>query len=231
MNLRALTALLGLGVLSVGALALGASPAAARGVTGCDAFGTALAADASELGITLNHSVVVSRAEANANVFDVATNGDVDGTLTCAGDKLERFESRVTEPASCARQDQLRQAVDGSLARRAWLRRRQGDGFVQPPGCGSRGIFEGLARARRRLHLRQDRRAPRRRRKLGHHRDRHRPRLHHRRRRRLRLRRDGGGSLLRAATPRPRRRADRAPGGGGSRRRCGSSFKRAGRSR
>lgn len=95
MNLRALTALLGLGVC-----ALGVAPAAARGVTGCDAFGTALAANASELGVTLNHSVVVSRSGANANVFDVATNGDVDGTLTCNGDKLERFELRVTEPAS-----------------------------------------------------------------------------------------------------------------------------------
>jgi hypothetical protein len=84
--------------------ALAATPAAAAsgkgGVTGCDAFGTALAADASELAITLNHAIVVSRAEQNANVFDIATNGDVDGTLSCVGDKLVRFEARVTEPAS-----------------------------------------------------------------------------------------------------------------------------------
>ena len=78
---------------------LSGAPAHAR-IVGCDAFGTALAADASELAITLNHAVVVSKSESNANVFDIATNGDVDGTLTCVGDKLERFEARVTEPAS-----------------------------------------------------------------------------------------------------------------------------------
>ena len=84
------------------AVALGAlsgDPAFAR-VVGCDAFGAALAANASELAITLNHAVVVSKSESSANVFDIATNGDVDGTLTCAGDKLDRFEARVTEPAS-----------------------------------------------------------------------------------------------------------------------------------
>ena len=86
-------------ILALGALALCAAPAQAR-VAGCDAFGTALAASASELAITLNHAIVVSKAEANANVFDIATNGDVDGALTCVGDKLERFEARVTEPAS-----------------------------------------------------------------------------------------------------------------------------------
>jgi len=91
------------GDIFAAALALGlvaASPAAARGITGCDAFASALAANASELAITLNHAIVVSKAESNANVFDIATNGDVDGTLTCVGDKLERFEARVTEPAS-----------------------------------------------------------------------------------------------------------------------------------
>ena len=87
-------------LLALGALALLAGRAEARAVAGCDAFGTALAANASELAITLNHAVVVSKAESNANVFDVATNGDVDGTLTCVGDKLVRFEARVTEPAS-----------------------------------------------------------------------------------------------------------------------------------
>lgn len=75
------------------------APAFAR-VAGCDAFGAALAANAGELAITLNHAVVVSKSESNANVFDIGTNGDVDGTLTCVGDKLARFEARVTEPAS-----------------------------------------------------------------------------------------------------------------------------------
>ena len=93
-NLRILSASAALALA-----ALSGAPAHAR-IVGCDAFGTALAADASELAITLNHAVVVSKSASNANVFDIATNGDVDGTITCLGDKLERFEARVTEPAS-----------------------------------------------------------------------------------------------------------------------------------
>ena len=83
-------------------LAAGLSaPAFAKGgAAGCDAFGAALSANASELAITLNHAIVVSRAETNANVFDISTNGDVDGTLACSGDRLARFDARVTEPAS-----------------------------------------------------------------------------------------------------------------------------------
>jgi hypothetical protein len=55
---------------------------------------------ASDLQVDFTHSIIVSRAKSTANVFDVTTNGDVDGTLTCRGDEMERFEARVAEPAS-----------------------------------------------------------------------------------------------------------------------------------
>jgi hypothetical protein len=67
---------------------------------GCDAFIANLRKIASDLQVDFAHSIIVSRAKSSANVFDVTTNGDVDGTLTCRGDEMERFEARVAEPAS-----------------------------------------------------------------------------------------------------------------------------------
>ncbi|MGA2045464.1 MAG: hypothetical protein ABSG83_19110 [Roseiarcus sp.] len=76
-------------------------PAAAKPVlTGCDAFIEKLRLAASDMQVAFTHSLVVSRAKTEENVFDIVTNAEVDATLTCHGDVFLRFEARVIEPAS-----------------------------------------------------------------------------------------------------------------------------------
>jgi hypothetical protein len=83
------------------AMALAPAPAAAKpALTGCDAFIEKLRLAASDMQVAFTHSLVVSRAKTEVNVFDIATNADVDATLTCHGDAFLRFEARVVEPAS-----------------------------------------------------------------------------------------------------------------------------------
>jgi hypothetical protein len=83
------------------AAAYALAPASAKpALIGCDAFVEKLRLGASDMQVDFTHSLVVSRAKANANVFDITTNADVDATLTCHGDDFIRFEVRITEPAS-----------------------------------------------------------------------------------------------------------------------------------
>ncbi|WP_158817949.1 hypothetical protein [Methylocapsa sp. S129] len=83
------------------AMGFASAPAAAKpALTGCDAFIEKLRLSASDMQVDFTHSLVVSRAKADANVFDITTNADVDATLTCHGDEFIRFEARITEPAS-----------------------------------------------------------------------------------------------------------------------------------
>ena len=90
------------GVAFILAALVAAAPSASAksALAGCDAFIANLRKIASDLQVDFAHSIIVSRAKSNANVFDVTTNADVDGTLTCRGDEMERFEARVAEPAS-----------------------------------------------------------------------------------------------------------------------------------
>src|ERR1700753_46555 len=88
-------------VFAVSAFFLAAESAMAKSpLAGCDAFIANLRKVASDLQVDFAHSIIVSRAKSAANVFDVTTNADVDGTWTCKGDEMERFEARVAEPAS-----------------------------------------------------------------------------------------------------------------------------------
>ena len=83
------------------AMASASAPAAAKpALTGCDAFIEKLRLSASDMQVDFTHSLVVSRAKTEINVFDITTNVDVDATLTCHGDEFLRFEARITEPAS-----------------------------------------------------------------------------------------------------------------------------------
>ena len=83
------------------ALALAINGAAAKpALTGCDSFIEKLRKDASEMQVEFSHSLIVSRAKSDENVFDITTKVDVDATLTCRGDDFLRFESRIVEPAS-----------------------------------------------------------------------------------------------------------------------------------
>ena len=82
-------------------LAMASAPATAKpALTGCDAFIEKLRLAASDMQVDFSHSLVVSRAKTEVNVFDITTSVDVDATLTCHGDEFMRFEARVTEPAS-----------------------------------------------------------------------------------------------------------------------------------
>jgi hypothetical protein len=88
-------------VLAVAALYFAPDCAAAKSpIVGCDAFIAGLRKIASDLQVDFTHSIIVSRAKSTANVFDVTTNAEVDGTLTCRGDEMERFEARIAEPAT-----------------------------------------------------------------------------------------------------------------------------------
>ena len=83
------------------ALALAAGMAEpAWAIAGCDAFSAALRSGASDMGVEFSHAIVVSRTRSDANVFDVTTRVDVDGTLSCRGDEFLRFEARIGEPAN-----------------------------------------------------------------------------------------------------------------------------------
>ena len=75
-------------------------PPAKSALAGCDAFIEKLRLAASDMQVDFAHSLVVSRAKSDVNVFDITTNVDVDGTLTCHGDEFVRFEARIAEPAS-----------------------------------------------------------------------------------------------------------------------------------
>jgi hypothetical protein len=87
--------------LIVAALFCAPQAAAAKSpLLGCDAFIANLRKIASDMQVDFTHSIIVSRAKSMADVFDVTTNADVDGALTCKGDEMERFEARVAVPAS-----------------------------------------------------------------------------------------------------------------------------------
>ena len=82
-------------------LCLAAAPAQAQtGLSGCDAFIDKLRAAASGLRVDFTHALIVSRARSDLDVFDIATDSEIDGALTCRNDALLRFEARVAEPAN-----------------------------------------------------------------------------------------------------------------------------------
>ena len=87
-------------VFAVAAAVWTASHEAACAIAGCDAFSTALRAEASDMQVEFQHAIVVSRTRSDSNVFDVTTKVDVDATLSCRGDEFLRFEARISEPAS-----------------------------------------------------------------------------------------------------------------------------------
>jgi hypothetical protein len=91
---------LGPTVLALALAAWSASGRPAWALAGCDAFSAALRASASDLGVEFSRAIVVSRTRTDANVFDVTTKVDVDGTLSCRGDTFLRFEARISEPAN-----------------------------------------------------------------------------------------------------------------------------------
>jgi hypothetical protein len=69
-------------------------------IAGCDAFSSALRAEASDMQVEFGRAVVVSRTRSDSNVFDITTRVDVDATLSCRGDQFVRFEARIGEPAN-----------------------------------------------------------------------------------------------------------------------------------
>ena len=85
--------------LALAGAVLLASSAGVAALPGCDAFLAKLRDEAGDLGVEFRHALVVSRAKSEATVFDITTNTEVDGVLTCRGDALLRFEAHVSEPA------------------------------------------------------------------------------------------------------------------------------------
>ncbi|HLW90049.1 MAG TPA: hypothetical protein VKS78_01950 [Roseiarcus sp.] len=106
----------GVAALVIGALSCAPDAAEAKSpLAGCDAFIANLRKIASDLQVDFAHSVIVTRAKSNADVFDVTTNAEVDGTLTCRGDEFERFEARVAEPATARALTSFERFENGAL--------------------------------------------------------------------------------------------------------------------
>jgi hypothetical protein len=85
---------------ALGLLVVFAPAPALSAMAGCDAFLLKLRAEGGDLGVDFTHALVVSRNHRDTDVFDITTRSDVEGSLTCHGDQLIRFEAHVSEPAS-----------------------------------------------------------------------------------------------------------------------------------
>ena len=93
------------------------SPAGAADID-CDAFIDKLRSAASDLGVDFGHALVVSRARSDIDVFDITTNFEIDGDMSCRAGKLLRFEARMSEPAS-SRSDSQFEAFQAAVLRAA----------------------------------------------------------------------------------------------------------------
>jgi hypothetical protein len=82
------------------ALAFAPAPPVLAAAAGCDAFVQKMRAEAGDIGADFTHAVIVSRNLAHAEIFDLATQAGVDGSLACRGDQIIRFEAHVSEPVS-----------------------------------------------------------------------------------------------------------------------------------
>jgi hypothetical protein len=77
-----------------------ASARAATSEIGCDAFVDKLRAEAIDLGVDFSHSLVVTRARSDTDVFDISTKSEIEGDMSCRKGRLVRFEARILEPAN-----------------------------------------------------------------------------------------------------------------------------------
>ncbi len=73
---------------------------AATSDIGCDAFIDKLRTGATDLGVDFSHSLVVTRARSDTDVFDISTTSQIEGDMSCRKGKLVRFEARILEPAN-----------------------------------------------------------------------------------------------------------------------------------
>ena len=165
--------------LALAAWGAGAEPAWA--IAGCDAFSAALRAGASDMGVEFSHAIVVSRTRSDANVFDVTTRVDVDGTLSCRGDEFLRFEARISEPANARTTTNFERFQAAALKAALGWDAAKSRGVLKGMSADAREYPRRLAPARRRLYRRQDRGARAGRRVARPDGDRFGPHLRHRR--------------------------------------------------
>ncbi len=139
-----------------------ASQEPAWAIAGCDAFSNALRAEASDMQVEFGRAV--SRIPDPVQIRTrsiLQTKVDVDATLSCRGDQFLRFEARIGEPANARTTTNFERFQSAAL--KAVL--------IGWEVAKSRSVLRGmatdageytrrLARARRRLYRRQDRRAP-----------------------------------------------------------------------
>ena len=166
--------------LALASAALVCAPAAAAALPGCDAFLDKLRDEASDLGIEFRHALIVSRARSENSVFDITTRGEVDGALTCHGDKLLRFEAHVSEPATARALSAFAKMETSSLRAALGWDAAKAKSTVDEMSADAKEYLRRIEGARRRLHRRQDRGACSRRHGPRPHLLRGRPRLHHR---------------------------------------------------
>lgn len=75
------------------------SAAARSSLPGCEMFLERLKTAAGDLGVESSRALIVSQSRSDRVVFDIATKGEVDATLSCQGDEFTRLEARIAEPA------------------------------------------------------------------------------------------------------------------------------------
>jgi hypothetical protein len=85
-----------LALLAAAATALSAAPAQA--LPPCETFLQKLRTEGADIGLDYARALVVSRVHTNTLNYDISTRSDVDGTLTCQGDQITRFEAHALEP-------------------------------------------------------------------------------------------------------------------------------------
>ena len=144
----------------------------------CDAFIDKLRTAASDLGVDFSHALVVSRARSDIDVFDITTKSEIDGDTELPRRPAVALRGANRPNRRATRADsRVRGFPGGGAARGARLGGGQGANHGARDGAGRARISQGLARARRRLHLRQDRgaRAGRRQPRPDRHRHRHAP--------------------------------------------------------
>lgn len=89
--------LAGFALMAAGFVAGGAAPAQAA--AGCSVFQSNFIKEAPSVGAAFVRPLVVSRSGQSGEFFDLVTNARIDGLLQCDGEKLLRFEVKISMPA------------------------------------------------------------------------------------------------------------------------------------
>jgi hypothetical protein len=104
-------------LFAVAAALAGATAAAAQQPAGCAGFMASMTQSLADQHAQFEHPLVVSRNTPafGAEVYDLTTDVQVEGTLRCRGDHLVRFEAKIDVPADAKLLHSFDQVLQASL--------------------------------------------------------------------------------------------------------------------